>query len=90
MSKHPSLGSDFPDQNVLWADRTQTTVQTIVRLWSDPNSDYKHTMIWSDHLQTMVQTQFQTIAHTLIRLWSDSSALKTVWSEKDFIYEQIS
>ena len=38
----------------------------------------------------MVQTQFQTIAQTLIRLWSDSSALKKVWSEKDFNYEQIS
>ena len=86
----------------------------------------------SDHLQTMVQTQIQTIAQTLIRIWSDSSpleevtirpsstrsiygqtqlrlqslmirlkrarnwfwsdssALKIVWSEKDFTYEQIS
>ena len=43
------LWSDFPDQNVLWSDRNQTIVQTIVRLWSDPNSDhcpdYKQTMI---------------------------------------------
>ena len=38
----------------------------------------------------MVQTQFQTIAQTLIRIWSDSSALKIVWLEKDFNYEQIS
>ena len=55
----------------------QTRVQTINKLWSD-------------HLQTMVQTQIQTIAPTLIRLWSDSSALKIVWSEKDFNYEKIS
>ena len=55
----------------------QTIAQTLIRLWSD-------------YLQTMVQTQFQTIAQTLIRLWSDSSAIKLVWSEKDFNYEQIS
>ena len=31
---------------------------------------------WSDHFQTMVQTQIQIIAQTLNSLWSDSSALK--------------
>ena len=35
-------------------------------------------VFWSDHLQTMVQTQIQTIAQTLIRLWSDSNALEEV------------
>ena len=33
---------------------------------------------WSDHLQTMVQTQIQTIAQILIRIWSDSRALEEV------------
>ena len=33
---------------------------------------------WWDHLQTVVQTQIQTIATTLIRIWSDSSALEEV------------
>ena len=33
---------------------------------------------WSGHLQTMVQTQIQTVSHTSIRLWSNSSALEEV------------
>ena len=33
---------------------------------------------WSDHFQTMVQTQLQTICQTLIRLWSNLSALEEV------------
>ena len=44
------LWSDFPDQNVLWSDRNQTIVQTIVRLWSDPNSDH-----CPDYTQTMIR-----------------------------------
>ena len=44
----------------------------------------------SEHLQTMVHTQIQSIVQTLIRPWSDWSALEIVWSEKDFTYEQIS
>ena len=37
---------------------------------------FRPKVFWSDHLQTMVQTQIQTIAQTLIRLWSDSNALE--------------
>ena len=39
---------------------------------------FRPTVFWSDHLQTMVQTQIQTIAQTLIRLCSDS---KRFWSD---------
>ena len=39
---------------------------------------FRPTAFWSDHLQTMIQTQIQTIAQTLIRLWSESSALEEV------------
>ena len=39
---------------------------------------FRPKVFWSDHLQTMVQTQIQTIAQTLIRQWSDSNALEEV------------
>ena len=39
---------------------------------------FRRKVFWSDHLQTMVQTQIHTVAHTLVRLWSDSSALEEV------------
>ena len=45
---------------------------------------FRRKAFWSDHLQTMVQTQIQNIAQTLIRIWSDSSAPETfvahLWS----------
>ena len=39
---------------------------------------FRPKVFWSDHLQTMVQTQILTIAQTIIRLWSGSSALEEV------------
>ena len=43
------LWSNFPEKDNLWSDGTQTMVQTIVRFWSDSNSDhcpdYKQNMI---------------------------------------------
>ena len=85
--------SDFPDRNYLWSDFPGGN-----STWSDFPSRPKLPLIrlfrtevfWSDHLQTIVQTQIQTIAQTLIRLRSDSIVLEIVWSAEDFTYEQIS
>ena len=54
---------------------------TLIRLSSHRRSLtrlFRPKVFWSDHLQTIVQTQIQTIARTLIRLWSDSNALEEV------------
>ena len=39
-SRQNDLWSDFPDQDNLWSVDTQIMIQTIVRLWSDTNSDH--------------------------------------------------
>ena len=79
LRSRPKFSSDQTFQTKIISDQTfQTeinpdqTFQTQV-LWSD-FSDRRS--FWSDHLQTMVQTQIQTIAQTSIRLSSDSSALE--------------
>ena len=63
--------SDQTFQTEIISDQTFQTQSVLVRL-SRPKE------FWSDHLQTMAQTQNQTIAQTLIRLCSDSSALEEV------------
>ena len=77
--------SDFPDRNYLWSEfpdgiHPDQTFQTQVT--SDHRRSltrlFRSKVFWSDHLQTMVQTQIQTIAQNLIRLWSDSNALEDV------------
>ena len=37
---------------------------------------FRQKLFWSDYLQTMAQTQIQTIAQNLIGLWSNSSELE--------------
>ena len=63
--------SDQTFQTEIISDQTFQTQCVLIRL-SRPKE------FWSDHLQTMVQTQIQTIAQTLIGLCSDSSALEEV------------
>ena len=81
----PKFASDQTFQNKIISDQTfeteiisDQTFQTewvLIRL-SRPKE------FWSDHFQTMVQTQIQTIAQTLIRLWSDPiSDPSSLWSD---------
>ena len=67
--------SDQTFQTEIISDQTFQTECFLIRL-SRPRE------FWSDHLQTMVQTQIQTIAQTLIRLWSDPiSDTSSLWSD---------
>ena len=67
--------SDQTFQIKIISDQTFQTEWVLIRL-SRPKE------FWSDHLQTMVQTQIPTIAQTLIRLWSDPiSDPSSLWSD---------
>ena len=59
------------------SDQTFQTQRFSIRL-------FRPKALWSDALQTMIQTQIQSLAHTLNRLWSDSSTLKIIWAEQKF------
>ena len=69
--------SDQTFQTEIVSDQTFQTQSVLIRL-SRPKE------FWSDHLQTMVQTQNQTIVQTIIRLWSDPiSDPSSLWSDSD-------
>ena len=73
--------SDQNFQTEIHPDQTFQTKWPLIRLSRHRRSltrIFRPKVFWSDHLQTMVQTQIQTIAQTLIRLWSDSNSLEEV------------
>ena len=95
LRSRPKFASDQTFQTKIISDQTfQTEItsdQTFqTEIISDQTFQIKWVLIrlsrpkdfWSDHLQTMVQTQFQTIAQTLIKLWSDPiSEQSSLWSD---------
>ena len=70
--------SDQTFQTEIHPDQTLPTLIRLSRHKGSLIRLFRPKAIWSDHLQTMIQTRIQTIAQTLIRLWSDSSALEEV------------